>query len=254
MLNFSFASLPSTSDNLANASLSIKDWANWSFVRPAAFAIASCWIAFILAKSADVPTWFAISSAAPAISLFKAKVLAFSKFKSFPVNSSALNSFSIEDSNWSKLSAIAAACSRFKPTALAFTADSANASALPFKDNFKEADAFTTSFSTCFSFITKPLREAYALAPPSISFVLSSNDLPFIEESLFNSANCSLEYPACSRNLVAVIKSFSFNLALDPRDWPMAIYVSCNPLVVTAASPDNAAIFPNSLRVFKASP
>ena len=249
----SCAVAPSTPDSLAKASLSIKDWASSLRSIPAALAIASCWITFIFAKLAEVPTCFAISSAAFAVSPFNANPLARSKFKSLPVNSSALNSLSMEDSNCNKLWDIFSACSKFKPNCLALTAASATASALPPKVNFKEADALDTSRSTCFSFITSLFREAYAWAPPNISFVFCSNDLPFNKDICWIPYNSSLVYPACSLSLVNVLRSASFSLAFDPNCAPTNVKVSWRFLVFKAASIDVAAMLPSSRLTFRAS-
>ena len=114
----------------------------------------------MLAKSADVPTCFAISSAAPAISLFKAKNLALSKLRFLPVNNSASNSFVIELSKFNNPEAIFSACSKFKPNCFAFTTASATAAALPPNDNLIAADVLDTSFKTSFSLTTNLFREA----------------------------------------------------------------------------------------------
>ena len=254
MLYFFLASSPSLTPILANASLSIKDWANSSLSIPAAFANASCWITFILVKSLDDPTCLATSAAASAVFPSKANCRAFSKFNSFPVNNSALNSLSIEDSNWSKLEDIFSACSRVKPNIFACTTASAILDALPPNDNFKEADILLTSFKTSFSLTTMPFLEAYALAPPKISLVLSSKLFPWDKDSFSISINSLCWNPAWVTNLVIVVKSFSFNIALVPKAAPTAIYDSWRFLVFKATSPDIAAMFPNSLRVFNASP
>jgi len=49
----------------------------------------------------------AISFATPSKSLLRANCLAFSKFKSFPINNSASNSFLIDSSKFNKEPAIA---------------------------------------------------------------------------------------------------------------------------------------------------
>ena len=138
-------------DSLTNASLSIKDWANSSLPTPTDLAIASCWITFILPNSADEPTCFATSAAAPAISLFNANLLASSRFNSLPVSNSASISLEIESSKFNNPLDILEACSKFNPNCFDLTTDSANAEALPPNDNFKDADALPTSFKISFS-------------------------------------------------------------------------------------------------------
>jgi ethanolamine utilization microcompartment shell protein EutL len=54
-----------------------------------------------------------------AISLFKAANLALSKFKSLPNNTSASNSFVIEDSKFNNESAILSTCDNSKPNLFA---------------------------------------------------------------------------------------------------------------------------------------
>ena len=69
------------------------------------------------------------------MSLLKAAERAFSKFKLFPVSNSALNSFSIDCSKLSKLSAAASSLDISIPVALTLANISPTAPAFPLNSN-----------------------------------------------------------------------------------------------------------------------
>ena len=119
---------------------------------PNDFAIASCWILFPELK-APIIAWFSpISLVKPAISLFKAAWRAPSRLISFPVSNSASNSFAIEFSKLSKLSAIPSASAKLIPNDAAPAAASVRASVLLPKLKAKAPDALPTSSITAPTF------------------------------------------------------------------------------------------------------
>ena len=148
-----------------------------------ALAIFSCCMTFIEVNSAELPICWSISAAAAEASPFKAKPLALSRFRFLPVSNSASNSSCIDDSKSNKPAAIDSACWRLIPNFLACTAALAIASPEPPRDNFKEADILFTSFNIVFSFTAILFLLAYSLAPPKISLVLASKDLPFDKDN-----------------------------------------------------------------------
>ena len=170
--------MPSTAPNFANASLSIRDLARSSLVKPTALANASCCKTFILAKSAADPTCFAISSETVARSLSKAACFAFSNVKSLPIKSSASSSDVIESSNCSSELAIFATCSKDNPNVFAFTTASAKAPGCALRDNKVALETSLIDSNICFSFKARLFCKLNALACPKKFLVTSSVDLP----------------------------------------------------------------------------
>ena len=97
--------------------------------------MACCWRRFIFENSSADPTFLAISAVRVAKSPSKAACLAFSKFKSLPVNNSASNSLDIDCSKSSKLPAIASTLFKFKPNFRASIAALDNSWAFPLDES-----------------------------------------------------------------------------------------------------------------------
>ena len=133
--------------------------ANSFLVIPTAAANASCWITFILPNSAADPAWRDISLANVPKSLFKAACLAFSRFKFFPVNSSASISLEIELSKSKRLLPILSTLLNSKPNFLALKAAIPKLVPWPLEVNTIAELAFATSFITSLS-----LRAIFSLA------------------------------------------------------------------------------------------
>ena len=160
---------------------------------PIAFAVASCWMRFILAKSADVPICLLISLATVAKSLVKAASLAFSKLRLFPVNNSASISADIDCSNWSKLPAILSTCSRLIPIPAAADAASVNFPGMPANLVNTPCDVLAMSSSTFLLFIAAPFCLLKLLTPCIIDSLFSLTDVPF---NLDNWAKLAAALPA----------------------------------------------------------
>ena len=87
------------------------------------------------------------------MSPFIASNLAFSKFKSLPVISSAESSLAIDDSKSSKLDAIPSACCKLIPNCFALNAAVAIFSAVPPTDNLIASETLAMSLNSCLAFI-----------------------------------------------------------------------------------------------------
>ena len=186
---------------------------------PIAFAAPSCWILFILAKSAVKASWSFNSSANPARSLFNANVLALSKLSSFPSSISASNSAAIDSSKLSKLLAIASTPSKLVPNNFALVAAFANSLLLNPNDNLIALLEFATSFK--------------------ISFTLTETLLCFIKELTTPTVLSKIPSVSLLCNLAKVAI-----LAADSSDIPSLVVKRVN---VSKVSPPKSAINPVSL-------
>ena len=209
-----------------------KDFANSSLLNPTAPANASCCILFIFPNSAAEPACLAISLATPAISLFSANCLAFSKLSDLPVSNSASISFAIEDSKLSKLSAMPSTLDISIPKDLAVATAAAICPGFLPNDKVVAADTLLISLSTSFSFSATlnfwPVNRACAM----ISAVFFSKSPPVAIVILFTPPNSSYVKPAVLCNFWKVIRLASIVVLNIPNSPLTAIKASPNPFVV----------------------
>ena len=252
LLNAACAVSPSFDFNLVSTCWSIKVLAKSSRDIPTALAKASCWITFILLKSAAVPIFLDISLDKVAISPFKAALLASSKFKSFPVNNSASNSDSIEDWNCNNWPAALFTCSIDKPKERAVTAASANASGVFPKVKAVAFDIFAMSSKTNLVLTAEPVWALNASTCPKYSAVVSSTVLLFNIAFWVKAIAASLLTPACFVNFVKVTNDSLLKEAKVPKALFKTIKDSVSLPVVTLMSILSLAIEFISLLIFKA--
>ena len=208
-----------------------KVFANSSLFIPIAAAKDSCWILFILPNSAALPACLAISEATIAILLFKAAVLAFSKFNSLPVSNSASISADMDASKFNKPEEIDSILLNSIPKDLAV------ATALPINpgfwpnDNVVAADTLPIPLSKSFSFNKAPFFIPASFAWVINSPVTSSISLPVEVVIAAIPCNSSFVNPAISLISVNWTKR---SLSMVLTDTPKALLILRNDSLIFA--------------------